>query len=85
MFDVAVSCKNLLRDLLSCSSQDQIVREDSSETAESSGNNTEADNLPQSEKNPAEEKTDTFVIVSLLVLYQSCSEQNFSIHACDCI
>lgn len=59
MFDVAVSCKNLLRDLLSCSSQDQIVREDSSETAESSGNNTEADNLPQSEKNPAEAKTDT--------------------------
>lgn len=26
MFDVAVICKNLLRDLLSCSSQDQIVR-----------------------------------------------------------
>lgn len=59
MFDVAVSCKNLLRDLLSCSSQDQIVREDSSQTAESSGNSTEADNLPQSEKNPAEAKTDT--------------------------
>ncbi|KAM9176158.1 LOW QUALITY PROTEIN: zinc finger and BTB domain-containing protein 40 [Mergus octosetaceus] len=59
MFDVAVSCKNLLRDLLSSSSQDLIVREVSSQTAESSGNSTEADNLPQSEKTPAEEKTDT--------------------------
>uniref|UniRef100_A0A8B9CTT7 BTB domain-containing protein n=1 Tax=Anser brachyrhynchus TaxID=132585 RepID=A0A8B9CTT7_9AVES len=59
MFDVAVSCKNLLRDLLSCSSQDQIVREVSSQPADSSGNSAEADNLPQSEKPPAEEKTDT--------------------------
>uniref|UniRef100_A0A8B9CUV8 Zinc finger and BTB domain containing 40 n=1 Tax=Anser brachyrhynchus TaxID=132585 RepID=A0A8B9CUV8_9AVES len=59
MFDVAVSCKNLLRDLLSSSTQDQIVREVSSQPAESSGNSAEADNLPQSEKPPAEEKTDT--------------------------
>lgn len=55
MFDVAVSCKNLLRDLISCSTQDQVVREVSGQTADSSGNRAEANNLPQSEK-PAEAK-----------------------------
>ncbi|KFP99448.1 Zinc finger and BTB domain-containing protein 40, partial [Haliaeetus albicilla] len=57
MFDVAVSCKNLLRDLISCSTQDQVVREVSSRAADSSGNHAEANNLPQSEK-PDEGKTD---------------------------
>ncbi|NXJ53609.1 ZBT40 protein, partial [Spizaetus tyrannus] len=57
MFDVAVSCKNLLRDLISCSAQDQVVREVSSQAADSSGNHAEANNLPQSEK-PDEGKTD---------------------------
>ncbi|NXO59423.1 ZBT40 protein, partial [Aramus guarauna] len=57
MFDVAVSCKNLLRDLIRCSTQDQVVREVSSQTADSSGNQAEANNLPQSEK-PAEGKPD---------------------------
>ncbi|NXH73342.1 ZBT40 protein, partial [Hydrobates tethys] len=57
MFDVAVSCKNLLRDLISCSTQDQVVREVSDQAADSSGNHAEANNLPQSEK-PAEGKTD---------------------------
>ncbi|NXD85217.1 ZBT40 protein, partial [Halcyon senegalensis] len=50
MFDVAVSCKNLLRDLISCSTQDQVVREVSNQAADSPGNHTEANNLPQSEK-----------------------------------
>ncbi|XP_009703577.1 PREDICTED: zinc finger and BTB domain-containing protein 40 [Cariama cristata] len=50
MFDVAVSCKNLLRDLIGCSTQDQAVREVSSQAADSSENHAEADNLPQSEK-----------------------------------
>uniref|UniRef100_A0A8B9MRY1 Zinc finger and BTB domain containing 40 n=1 Tax=Accipiter nisus TaxID=211598 RepID=A0A8B9MRY1_9AVES len=57
MFDVAVSCKNLLRDLISCSTQDQVVREVSSQAADSSGNHAEANNLHQSEK-PDEGKTD---------------------------
>ncbi|NWH44552.1 ZBT40 protein, partial [Fregata magnificens] len=57
MFDVAVSCKNLLRDLISCSTQDQVVREVSGQAADSSGNHAEANNLPQSEK-PAEGRTD---------------------------
>ncbi|XP_052647429.1 zinc finger and BTB domain-containing protein 40 isoform X8 [Harpia harpyja] len=57
MFDVAVSCKNLLRDLISCSTQDQVVREVSSQAADSSGNHAEANNLPQSEKRD-EGKTD---------------------------
>uniref|UniRef100_A0A8C0ET16 Zinc finger and BTB domain containing 40 n=1 Tax=Bubo bubo TaxID=30461 RepID=A0A8C0ET16_BUBBB len=57
MFDVAVSCKNLLRDLISCSTQGQVVREVSSQAADSSGNRAEANNLPQSEK-PGEEETD---------------------------
>uniref|UniRef100_A0A8C8BML0 Zinc finger and BTB domain containing 40 n=1 Tax=Otus sunia TaxID=257818 RepID=A0A8C8BML0_9STRI len=57
MFDVAVSCKNLLRDLISCSTQGQVVREVSSQAADSSGNRAEANNLPQSEK-PGEGETD---------------------------
>ncbi|XP_029873892.1 zinc finger and BTB domain-containing protein 40 isoform X6 [Aquila chrysaetos chrysaetos] len=57
MFDVAVSCKNLLRDLISCSAQDQVVREVSSQAADSSGNHGEANNLPWSEK-PDEGETD---------------------------
>uniref|UniRef100_A0A8C4URN9 Zinc finger and BTB domain containing 40 n=1 Tax=Falco tinnunculus TaxID=100819 RepID=A0A8C4URN9_FALTI len=60
MFDVAVSCKNLLRDLISCSTQDQVVREVSSQAADSSGNHAEANNLPQSEK-PDEGKIDTLL------------------------
>ncbi|XP_042650234.1 zinc finger and BTB domain-containing protein 40 isoform X3 [Tyto alba] len=57
MFDVAVSCKNLLRDLISCSTQGQVVSEVSSQAADSSGNHAEANNLPQSEK-PDEGETD---------------------------
>ncbi|XP_009888131.1 PREDICTED: zinc finger and BTB domain-containing protein 40 [Charadrius vociferus] len=60
MFDVAVSCKNLLRDLISCSTQDPVVREVSSQAADSPGNHAEANNLPQSEK-PAEGKTDNLL------------------------
>eukprot|EP00076_Gallus_gallus_P032814 XP_024998352.1 zinc finger and BTB domain-containing protein 40 isoform X4 [Gallus gallus] len=56
MFDVAVSCKTLLRDLISCSTQDQV--EVSAHAADSSGSSAEADNLPQSEKPAAEGKTD---------------------------
>ncbi|XP_065594265.1 zinc finger and BTB domain-containing protein 40 [Cyrtonyx montezumae] len=56
MFDMAVSCKTLLRDLISCSSQDQV--EVSAYTADLSGSNAEADNLPQSDKPAVEEKTD---------------------------
>ncbi|KAL2296593.1 hypothetical protein Nmel_015913 [Mimus melanotis] len=48
MFDVAVSCKNLLRDLINCSAQDQVVRGVSSQEADSSGNQAEANYLPQS-------------------------------------
>ncbi|OXB77342.1 UNVERIFIED_CONTAM: hypothetical protein H355_002334 [Colinus virginianus] len=51
MFDMAVSCKTLLRDLIGCSSQDQAE-------ADLPGSNAEADNLPQSDKPAAEEKTD---------------------------
>ncbi|KAM6046633.1 zinc finger and BTB domain-containing protein 40 isoform 2-T2 [Chlamydotis macqueenii] len=61
MFDVAVSCKNLLRDLISCSAQGQVVREVSSRAANSSGNHAEANNLPLSEK-PDEGKTDTLLL-----------------------
>ncbi|NWU69927.1 ZBT40 protein, partial [Pterocles burchelli] len=57
MFDVAVSCKNLLRDLISCSTQDQVVREVSNQAAELSGNPAEINNPPHSEK-PAEGRTD---------------------------
>ncbi|XP_062482316.1 zinc finger and BTB domain-containing protein 40 isoform X2 [Pezoporus occidentalis] len=60
MVDVAVSCKNLLRDLISCSTQDQVVNEVSSQAADSSENHAEANNLPQSEKND-EGKTDNLI------------------------
>lgn len=61
MFDVAVSCKNLLRDLISCSAQDQVVRGVSSQEADSSGNQAEGNYLPQSGR-PDEEKT--FIILT---------------------
>uniref|UniRef100_A0A8B9FFA7 Zinc finger and BTB domain containing 40 n=1 Tax=Amazona collaria TaxID=241587 RepID=A0A8B9FFA7_9PSIT len=64
MFDVAVSCKNLLRDLISCSTQDQVVSEVSSQATDSSENHAEANNLPQSEK-PDEGKTDNLVPLAL--------------------
>ncbi|NXW64199.1 ZBT40 protein, partial [Eurystomus gularis] len=57
MFDVAVSCKNLFRDLISSSTQDQVVREVSSQAADSSGSHAESNNLSQSEK-PDEGKPD---------------------------
>ncbi|NXU76434.1 ZBT40 protein, partial [Oreotrochilus melanogaster] len=60
MFDGAVSCKNLLRDLISASAQDQVVREVS---GQASGNHPEANNLPQSGK-PTEEKPDILQRVS---------------------
>ncbi|NXT25479.1 ZBT40 protein, partial [Syrrhaptes paradoxus] len=61
MFDVAVSCKNLLRDLISCSTQDQVAREVSSQAAELSGNHAETNNPPHSEK-PAEGRTDILLL-----------------------
>ncbi|XP_061306033.1 zinc finger and BTB domain-containing protein 40 isoform X3 [Pezoporus flaviventris] len=60
MGDMAVSCKNLLRDLISCSTQDQVVNEVSSQAADSSENHAEANNLPQSEKTD-EGKTDNLI------------------------
>ncbi|XP_030900146.2 zinc finger and BTB domain-containing protein 40 isoform X1 [Melopsittacus undulatus] len=60
MFDVAVSCKNLLRDLISCSTQDEVVSEVSSQATDSSENHAEANNLPQAEK-PDEGKTDNLI------------------------
>ncbi|XP_067167200.1 zinc finger and BTB domain-containing protein 40 isoform X5 [Apteryx mantelli] len=61
MFDVAVSCKKLLRDLISCSTQDQVVRDVSSQAADSSANDDKANNPPQAEKPPSEVKTDTLL------------------------
>ncbi|NXF10382.1 ZBT40 protein, partial [Smithornis capensis] len=60
MFDVAVSCKNLLRDLISSSTEDQLVRRVSSQSADTSGNQDEANNLPQSGK-PDERETDVLL------------------------
>lgn len=60
MFDVAVSCKNLLRDLISCSMQDQGVRDVSSQAADPSGSRAGANNLPQSGKRDGEQ-TDTLL------------------------
>ncbi|KAL9825502.1 LOW QUALITY PROTEIN: zinc finger and BTB domain-containing protein 40 [Geothlypis trichas] len=60
MFDVAVSCKNLLRDLISCSAQDQVVKGIFSQEADSSGNQAVANYLPQSGR-PDEERT--FIIL----------------------
>nr|XP_013815077.1 PREDICTED: zinc finger and BTB domain-containing protein 40 [Apteryx mantelli mantelli] len=61
MFDVAVSCKKLLRDLISCSTQDQVVRDVSSQAADSSANDDKANNPPQAEKPPSEVKTYTLL------------------------
>ncbi|XP_067422376.1 zinc finger and BTB domain-containing protein 40 [Emydura macquarii macquarii] len=58
MFDVAVSCKNLLSDLISCSTQDQVVRDSSIQTIDSSRNNINANESPQTENPPAEDATD---------------------------
>ncbi|KAM9370164.1 LOW QUALITY PROTEIN: zinc finger and BTB domain-containing protein 40 [Phaethornis superciliosus] len=66
MFDVAVSCKNLLGDLIRALTQDQVeslASEVSGQATHSSGNPTEANNLPQSGK-PTEEKTDILQRVS---------------------
>uniref|UniRef100_A0A8C6Z1V3 Zinc finger and BTB domain containing 40 n=1 Tax=Nothoprocta perdicaria TaxID=30464 RepID=A0A8C6Z1V3_NOTPE len=61
MFDVAVSCKNLLRELISCSTRDQVVRGVSSQVTDSSVSNIEANNPPQFEKPPSEVKPDTLL------------------------
>ncbi|NXD15026.1 ZBT40 protein, partial [Nothocercus nigrocapillus] len=61
MFDVAVSCKNLLRDLISCSTRDQVVSDVSSQAAGSPAKDVEANNLPQFEKPPSEVKPDTLL------------------------
>uniref|UniRef100_A0A8C8SCG1 Zinc finger and BTB domain containing 40 n=1 Tax=Pelusios castaneus TaxID=367368 RepID=A0A8C8SCG1_9SAUR len=53
MFDVAVSCKNLLSDLISCSTQDQVVRDNSIQTIDSARNEP-----PQIENPPAEDASD---------------------------
>nr|XP_048680849.1 zinc finger and BTB domain-containing protein 40 isoform X3 [Caretta caretta] len=58
MFDVAVSCKNLLSDLINCSTQNQGVRDSSIQTVDSSRNNIDANELPQTENPPAEDATD---------------------------
>ncbi|XP_073173337.1 zinc finger and BTB domain-containing protein 40 isoform X5 [Lepidochelys kempii] len=58
MFDVAVSCKNLLSDLINCSTQNQVVRDSSIQTVDSSRNNIDANELPQTENPPAEDATD---------------------------
>ncbi|XP_038232655.1 zinc finger and BTB domain-containing protein 40 isoform X4 [Dermochelys coriacea] len=58
MFDVAVSCKNLLSDLISCSTQNQVVRDSSIQTLDSSRNNTDANEPPQTENPPAEDAMD---------------------------
>uniref|UniRef100_A0A674KF57 Zinc finger and BTB domain containing 40 n=1 Tax=Terrapene triunguis TaxID=2587831 RepID=A0A674KF57_9SAUR len=55
MFDVAVSCKNFLSDLISCSTQNQVVRDSSIQTVDSSRNNIEANEPPQTENPPAED------------------------------
>uniref|UniRef100_A0A8C0H7M4 Zinc finger and BTB domain containing 40 n=1 Tax=Chelonoidis abingdonii TaxID=106734 RepID=A0A8C0H7M4_CHEAB len=54
MFDVAVSCKNFLSDLISCSTQNQVVRDSSIQTVDSSRNNIDAIEPPQTENPPAE-------------------------------
>ncbi|NXV55507.1 ZBT40 protein, partial [Molothrus ater] len=75
MFDVAVSCKNLLRDLISCSAQDQVVKGIFSQEADSSGNQAEANYLPQSER-PDEERT--FIILIQRVSSLPCRSRNGS-------
>ncbi|NXR87322.1 ZBT40 protein, partial [Hypocryptadius cinnamomeus] len=75
MFDVAVSCKNLLGDLPSCSAHDQVVKGVSSQEADSSGNQVEANYLPQSGR-PDEEKT--FIILTQRVSLLPCRSRNGS-------
>ncbi|KAG6929967.1 zinc finger and BTB domain containing 40, partial [Chelydra serpentina] len=58
MFDVAVSCKNLLSDLISCSTQNQVVRDSSIQTVDSSRNNIGANEPPQTENPPVEDSLD---------------------------
>ncbi|XP_075762778.1 zinc finger and BTB domain-containing protein 40 isoform X6 [Pelodiscus sinensis] len=58
MFDVAVSCKNLLSDLISCSTKDQVVRDSANQTVDPSSANADANEPLQSEKPPAENSTD---------------------------
>ncbi|KAH1175917.1 zinc finger and BTB domain-containing protein 40 isoform X4 [Mauremys mutica] len=58
MFDVAVSCKNFLSDLISCSTQNQVVRDSSIQTVDSSRNNIDANEPPQIENPPAEDAMD---------------------------
>ncbi|NXM11920.1 ZBT40 protein, partial [Ploceus nigricollis] len=67
MFDVAVSCKNLLRDLISCSAQDQVVKGVSSQETDSSGNQAEANYLPQSGRSDEEK---TFIILTQRVSHR---------------
>nr|XP_042700908.1 zinc finger and BTB domain-containing protein 40 isoform X3 [Chrysemys picta bellii] len=55
MFDVAVSCKNFLSDLISCSTQNPVARDSSIQTVESSRNNIESNEPPQAENPPAED------------------------------
>ncbi|TFK13643.1 espin [Platysternon megacephalum] len=58
MFDVAVSCKNFLSDLISCSTQNQVVRDSSIQTVDSSRNNIVANEPPQTENPPTEDAMD---------------------------
>ncbi|KAM4885974.1 LOW QUALITY PROTEIN: zinc finger and BTB domain-containing protein 40 [Sylvia borin] len=55
MFDVGVSCKNLVRDLISCSAL-TVVRGVSSQGADSSGNQAEPNYLSQSGRSDEEKK-----------------------------
>ncbi|NWR19249.1 ZBT40 protein, partial [Emberiza fucata] len=75
IFDVAVSCKNLLRDLISFSAQDQVVKGIFSQEADSSGNQAEANYLPQSGR-PDEERT--FIILIQRVSPLPCRSRNGS-------
>ncbi|XP_065277452.1 zinc finger and BTB domain-containing protein 40 [Emys orbicularis] len=58
MFDVAVSCKNFLRDLINCSAENQVVRDSSIQTVDSSSNHLEANEPPQTENPLAEDAMD---------------------------
>uniref|UniRef100_A0A8D0G7I6 Zinc finger and BTB domain containing 40 n=1 Tax=Sphenodon punctatus TaxID=8508 RepID=A0A8D0G7I6_SPHPU len=61
MFDVAVSCKNLLRDLISCSAQDQVVRDISIQTIDASRNNTGVTNPPKTDNLPEDDAVGTLL------------------------
>ncbi|NWV18973.1 ZBT40 protein, partial [Origma solitaria] len=75
MFDVAVSCKNLLRDLINSSAQDQVAIGVSSQEADSSGNQAEANYLPQSGKS---DEGKTFIILTQRVSPLPCRSRNGS-------